>query len=74
MSTKSTELLLPCCHIYRDCAGNDWEETLCIDVSFGDVDGLNSIEVKNDSDFAKLIRYLLKDKSEDELIEAIERA
>ena len=74
MSTKSTELNLPCCHIYRDCAGNNWEETFCIDVNYDDIDELSSIEVKNDSDFAKLMRYLLKDKTEEELIEAIKSA
>ena len=71
MSTKSTELNLPCCHIYRDCAGNNWEETFCIDVIYGFVDDLNSIEVENDSEFAKLMRYLLKDKKKEELINAI---
>jgi hypothetical protein len=71
MSTKSTEILLPCCHIYRDCAGNNWEESFCIDVYYGDIGELSSIEVENESEFAKLMRYLLKGKTQDELISAI---
>lgn len=75
MSTKSTITCLPCCHIYRDCIGSNGEETLCIDVSYGNVkcegDYQDCIEVENDSDFAKLMRYLLKGKTDEELQAAI---
>ena len=75
MSTKSTITCLPCCHIYRDCNGSNGEETLCIDVSYGNVKYKSAyqdcIEVENDSDFAKLMRYLLKGKTDEELQAAI---
>ena len=67
MSAKSTILLLPCCHIYRDVM----IESLAIDVSYGEVeDDSDCIEVDGNSEFANLIRYLLKGKTEDELLKA----
>ena len=67
MSTKSTILLLPCCHIYRDVM----IESFAIDVSYGEVeDNSDWIEVDGSSEFANLMRYLLKGKTEDELLKA----
>lgn len=76
MSTKATIKLLPCCHIYNDYIGSNGKETFCVEVHYGSVqDGRDSqdlIEVNHDSDFAKLMRYLLEGKTEEELQEAIE--
>ena len=71
MSSKSTLLLLPCCHIYDDSIGEGGGETLGIDVSYDTV-GRDSeyIEVTGDSEFANLMRYLLKGKTKDELLKA----
>ena len=74
MSSKSTLLLLPCCHIFDDCIGSNGTDTLVIDVSYGAVRDLTDdndyIEVDGNSEFAKLMRYLLKGKTEDELLKA----
>ena len=72
MSTKSSIICLPCVHIYDDCIGSNGGNTLCIDVDYDYVgDDLDCIEVDGNSDFAKLIRYLLKGKTEEDLIKAI---
>ncbi|PHR55984.1 MAG: hypothetical protein COA43_14805 [Robiginitomaculum sp.] len=57
MSTKSTLLLTPCCHIYTDCI----DDTLCIDVSYGSIDEVNNdhIEVHKNSDFANLMKDMI---------------
>lgn len=74
MSTKSTLLLLPCCHIFEDCIGSNGGDTLAIEVSYGDVLltdlDVDYIEVESKSEFANLMRYLLKDKSLEELTKA----
>ena len=75
MSSKSTIILLPCSHIFRDSIGSNGNETLNIEVSYGDVKDGNAhqdcIEVEKDSDFAKIISYLLKDKTEEELLKVL---
>lgn len=70
MSTKSTILLTNCCHIYKDkqyqhtnyeCDADS--DVLVIDVSYGDIqdnDCQNSIVVEWDSDFAAMIRFMVK--------------
>ena len=75
MSSKSTIILLPCCHIFRDSIGSNGKETLNIEVSYGNVkdgnDHQDCIEVDKDSDFAKIMSYLLKDKTEEELLKVL---
>lgn len=46
-------------------------QSFVIDVKYQYLDDESTIEVASDSDFAKLMRYLLKDKTEKELIDAI---
>ena len=74
MSSKSTLLLLPCCHIFDDCIGLNGTDTLVIDVSYGAITELSDdndyIEVDGNSEFASLMRYLLKGKTKDELLKA----
>ncbi|HHZ71422.1 MAG TPA: hypothetical protein EYN54_14350 [Methylococcaceae bacterium] len=74
MSSKSTLLLLPCCHIFNDCIGSNGGDTLVIDVSYSAVRDLTDdndyIEVEQESEFANLMQYLLKGKTEDELLKA----
>ena len=74
MSSKSTLLLLPCCHIYNDSIGANGGDTLVIDVSYGTVKDLTDdndyVEVEHNSEFANLMRYLLKGKTLDELLKA----
>ncbi|MGB1320881.1 MAG: hypothetical protein ACPG5L_08115 [Vibrio gallaecicus] len=71
MSTKSTILLTSCCHIYKDkqyqhtnLPCDEDKETLVIDVSYGDIQDtyeyLNCIAVEWDSDFAAMIRFMIK--------------
>lgn len=71
MSSKSTILSLPCCHIYHDCIGANGGDTLVISVSYQNVeegsDYNDHIEVEHDSEFARLIRHLLKGADKDEL-------
>lgn len=66
MSSKSTILLTPFCHIYHDCIGSNGDETLCIEVSYDDVEcggvAQDFIEVKWDSEFSRLVQALLKGK------------
>lgn len=71
MSTKSTILLMRCCHIYTDHIGSNGKETLCIEVNHGDIEGLDCIEVEYDSEFAKLMLILLQGKTESELLAII---
>lgn len=59
MSTKSTILHTSFCHIYRDIEFNGDVEKLCIDVNYDYVDEYESIEVLWDSDFAKMILFML---------------
>jgi hypothetical protein len=59
MSSKSTLLSLPCCHIYTDCIGANGGDTLCIDVSYGEVEEESFIEVKESSEFAQLIKQFV---------------
>ncbi len=71
MSSKSSILCIPCVHIFDDFIGANGGDTFCIDVSYGPVDDNSDyIEVESDSEFANLMRYLLKDKTEEELIKA----
>jgi len=74
MSSKSTLLLLPCCHIFDDCIGSNGTDTLVIDVSYGAIsylaDDNDYIEAAGNSEFANLMRYLLKGKTKDELLKA----
>lgn len=74
MSSKSTLSLLPCCHIFDDCIGSNGTDTLAIDVSYGAIRDLTDdndyIEVGGNSEFANLMRYLLKGKSYEELLKA----
>tara|TARA_R110001632_G_scaffold44553_3_gene113269 strand:- start:299 stop:535 length:237 start_codon:yes stop_codon:yes gene_type:complete len=74
MSSKSTLSLLPCCHIFDDCIGSNGTDTLVIDVSYGAIRDLTDdndyIEVGGNSEFANLMRYLLKGKSYEELLKA----
>ena len=76
MSTKSTILSLPCCHIYHDFNGAGGKETLVISVYYGhtpeDGDDNDHIEVEADSEFARLILHLLRGKDKDKLREASE--
>ena len=78
MSTKSTLLSLPCCHIYNDCIGANGSNTLAISVDYGiaaylDTDENDYIEVVGNSDFAIVMRYLLKDKTDEELQAVIDQ-
>jgi hypothetical protein len=60
MSSKSTLLLLPCCHIYTDCIGANGGDTLCIEVSYGEAEEESDfIEVEESSDFAQLIKQFV---------------
>ena len=71
MSSKGTILNLPCCHIYDDFIGTNSDRTLTIEVSYGEVsEDSDTIEVEKGSEFANLMRYLLKGKTEDELLKA----
>ena len=74
MSSKSTVLFLPCCHIYNDCIGSDGGDTFAINVHYENTpdsqEDNDYIEVEQGSEFANLMRYLLKDKTEDELLKA----
>ena len=72
MSSKSTIIDLSCCHIYEDSNGSNGKETFCVGVAYDFVDALDFIEVEANSEFAILMRYLLKGKTESELKEAIE--
>ena len=57
MSSKSTLLMLPCCHIYTDCIGANGGDTLCIEVSYGEAgEESDFIEVEEASEFAQLIK------------------
>ena len=71
MSTKSTILNLPCCHIYYNCIGSNGGDTLVISVDYGNTpeggDDNNRIEVEADSEFAKLIIHLLNKKNQNKL-------
>lgn len=71
MSTKSTVLLTPCCHIYKDYTQNHTqyletytdEYVLVIDVSYGNIyDGeeQDCIVVDWNSDFAAMIRFMVR--------------
>ena len=75
MSSKSTIILLPCCHIFKDFIGSNGNETLNIEVYYGNVkdgnDHQDCIEVEKNSDFAKIMSYLLKDKTEEELLKVL---
>ncbi len=51
--------MLPCCHIYTDCIGANGGDTLCIDVSYGEVEEESFIEVEESSDFAQLIKQFV---------------
>tara|TARA_R110000744_G_C19313622_1_gene556994 strand:- start:1229 stop:1432 length:204 start_codon:yes stop_codon:yes gene_type:complete len=67
MSSKSTLLLLPCCHIYTDCIGANGGDTLCIEVSYGQVeDECDFIEVEASSDFGQLIKQFVSTYKESE--------
>lgn len=74
MSSKQTIIGLPCCHIYRDYVGVNGVDTLVVSVEYGSVedDGEQNdyIEVGGGSEFANLMCYLLKGKTEEELIKA----
>ena len=77
MSGESEILDLPCCRIVDGFIGEDGIKTLFVNVSYGNIidceyNRNDYIEVEADSDFAKLIRYLLKEKTEDELKKAIQ--
>lgn len=71
MSTKSTIMCSDCCHFYYDVI----DDTFCIQVDDGIIESnaqsRDTLEVANDSDFAKLMRYLLKGKTQEELNAAI---
>ena len=71
MSSKSTILSLPCCHIYYDCIGANGGDTLVISVDYGNTpsggDDNDYIEVDANSEFAKLIAHLLEGKDKSEL-------
>ncbi len=86
MSTRSSILCTPACHIYRDYAYQHTEKTdidgdkqvLVIDVSYGSVDyeeyeDQASIVVDWDSDFAKMVRLMI-DKCGAKWIESMHRA
>jgi len=67
MSTRTTLLSLPCCHIYTCCE----DKTLSVDVDYDYVNASSQdIEVWQESEFANLMRYLLKGKTEEELLKA----
>lgn len=75
MSTKGTILSLPCCHIYHDCIGSNGDRTFAIEVDYEvarylATDENDYIEVEEKSEFANLMRYLLKGKTEGELLKA----
>lgn len=67
MSTKATIVNLPCCHIYEDSGHLSNPPTLCVDVQYGYVGEMDSIKVMEGSDFSKILRYLLKGKTQEEL-------
>ena len=50
MSSKSTLLLLPCCHIFNDCIGSNGGDTLVIDVSYSAVRDLT-----DDNDYIEVV-------------------
>ena len=63
MSSKSTLLLLPCCHIYTD-NHFDVGNTLCIEVYYGDICDDTVIEAYDGSEFAKLIKQFVSSYKE----------
>ena len=76
MSTKSTLLLTNCCHIYRDYGANEDgtidldSEIMSIDVNYGVIDkGEGYIELEWESDFAAMIRHMIKTCGNDALDE-----
>lgn len=76
MSTKSTLLCTPWCHIYKDHIGSNGKETLVIDCSYGNVvteEEHNCIEVESDSDFAVMIRAMIGAIGEDDLERIVRR-
>lgn len=76
MSTKSTLLWQPWCHIYKDHIGSNGKETLVIDCSYGNVaaeEENNCIEVEADSDFAVMIRAMIGCIREEELLRMVRR-
>lgn len=70
VSSKSSILCIPCVHIFDDCIGANGGNTFCIDVSYDDVEDSSFIEVDGKSEFANLMRYLLKGKTKEELEKA----